>query len=473
MARLSVAVLGPPEVRHGERLIAFPTRKALAILVYLLVEGGAQPREKLMTLFWPDSDGEAARATLRSTLARLRASLGETGDRSHLVIERDAIGFDIASDFALDVRRVQTAYDLARSLAGAERPVGEARQHIMARLAQGASAWRGDFLDGFSLRDAADFDDWASLQREAWRRRVETILDRLSLLQSDAGVTASAIETVNRWLVVNPLEERAYRRLMRLALASGDRSAGLRAYETCRAVLDRELGVRPEPETEALAERLRTVATRTPSERTRSLRSSRAAAEGPLVGREDEFANLVETYHAASRGQPHAVVLQGEAGIGKTRLATEFLAWAMAQGADIVRGRAFEAGSRLPYQPLVDALRTRLEREAAPERLLNDPWLTELSRLLPELRERRPDLPLPAGDESAARTRLFEALARLGRGLAAQAPLVLFIDDVQWADIASLDVLRYAGRRWVQDEVPALLIFCLRSEALVGAGLDE
>ncbi len=159
-------------------------------------------------------------------------------------------------------------------------------------------------------------------------------------------------------------------------------------------------------------------------------------------------------------------MLQGEAGIGKTRLATEFLGWAAAQGADVLQGRAFEAGARLPYQPLVDAMRPCLEREAALDTLLSDTWLVELSRLLPELRDRRPDLPIPAGDEAAARTRLFEALARLGRTLAEQAPLVLFIDDVQWSDVASLDVLRYVGRRWTQVGAPVLLLFCLRTEAL-------
>ena len=124
------------------------------------------------------------------------------------------------------------------------------------------------------------------------------------------------------------------------------------------------------------------------------------------------------------------------------------------------------AGARLPYQPLVDAMRLCLEREAALDTLLSDTWLVELSRLLPELRDRRPDLPIPAGDEAAARTRLFESLARLGRTLAEQAPLVLFIDDVQWSDVALLDVLRYVGRRWTQVGAPILLLFCLRTEAI-------
>jgi len=115
-----------------------------------------------------------------------------------------------------------------------------------------------------------------------------------------------------------------------------------------------------------------------------------------------------------------------------------------------------------------------LDRENAPEDLVSDVWLTELGRILPELRDRYPDLQVPAGDEAAARTRLFEAIARLGQALAQQSPLVLFVDDVQWADASSLDVLHYVGRRWAEVRAPVLLLLGMRSEALAEApALDE
>src|SRR3989440_12771396 len=103
-------------------------------------------------------------------------------------------------------------------------------------------------------------------------------------------------------------------------------------------------------------------------------------------------------------------------------------------------------GGRLPYQPLVEALRPRLEAENAPEDLLDDVWLAELSRLLPELRVRYPDLPAPTEDELMAKLRLFEAVARLGDALARPAPLGLLLDDLHWGDEAALDLLRYLGR---------------------------
>jgi predicted ATPase len=173
---------------------------------------------------------------------------------------------------------------------------------------------------------------------------------------------------------------------------------------------------------------------------------------------------LIKVYHTVQRGQTQVVLLEGEVGIGKTRLATEFLAWAEIEGADVLRGQAFESGGQLPYRPMIEALRPRIERENAPDDLLSDTWLAELSRLLPELCDRYPDLPAPVGDKSVARNRLFEAVARLGQALAARTPLVLFIDDVQWADAASLDVLHYLARRFAESQTPAFLLLTLRME---------
>ncbi|HEY6405998.1 MAG TPA: AAA family ATPase, partial [Ktedonobacteraceae bacterium] len=125
-------------------------------------------------------------------------------------------------------------------------------------------------------------------------------------------------------------------------------------------------------------------------------------------------------------------------------------------------------GGRLPYQPLVEALRRRLERENAPDDLLSDVWLAELTRLLPELRDRYPDLSLPFTGlgETEARTHLFEAVARLFQALAEQAPLVLFLDDIQWADAASLDLLQYVGLGWTESRAPVLALLSLRKDAL-------
>jgi len=190
----------------------------------------------------------------------------------------------------------------------------------------------------------------------------------------------------------------------------------------------------------------------------------------PLIGRETSVDQLHAIYHVVAQGQMHAVLLQGAAGIGKTHLASSFLSWASTQGALLLQGRAFEMGGRLPYQPLVHALSRHLEAEAAPEVRLGTTWLSELSRMFPDLRERYPHLPVSPGDETTARIRLFEAVTRLLQAFCTQGPVVLFIDDIQWADAASLDLLYYAGQRWNEQGTPVLLLLAARSEALARPG---
>ena len=142
------------------------------------------------------------------------------------------------------------------------------------------------------------------------------------------------------------------------------------------------------------------------------------------------------------------------------------MVWAWAQGAEVLRGHAFELGGRLPYQPLVEALRERLEAENAPEDLLEDLWLAELSRLLPELCLRYPDLPVPTQDELLGKLRLFEAVARLLDALAQRAPMILLLEDLHWIDGASLDLLRYLGHAWKGQVSRMLLLGTVRSEGL-------
>jgi predicted ATPase len=180
--------------------------------------------------------------------------------------------------------------------------------------------------------------------------------------------------------------------------------------------------------------------------------------EGPLWGRKSEFKRLNECFQRARRGQAQIILVEGEKGIGKTRLIQEWLHWASMQGAVVLVSGAYKAGGRLPYQPIIELLRRHMEAENAPEDLLTDVWLTEISRLLPELRERYPDLPLPINDVSMVQNRLYEAIARLTQAWAQRAPLVLFVDNIQWADTASLDLLHYLARFWQEQQTPVSLV---------------
>src|SRR5207237_741609 len=138
-------------------------RKAEAILLYLAAEGGVHPREKVTSLFWPDSDADHARGNLRSTLGLLRAALGETGagaDLQHLYANRESLGFVATAESDLDLDTVRSAATLARdSSQGPAAP-------LIARLSTATAIYRGEFLSGFSLGDAPAFDEWVAVQRE-------------------------------------------------------------------------------------------------------------------------------------------------------------------------------------------------------------------------------------------------------------------------------------------------------------------
>ena len=419
MGDLYLALLGPPEVRHADQALLFSTRKELALLIYLAVEGHVHSRKKLSEKFWPEGDAMHGRAALRITLLNLRHLLGEGADTSpvpHLLIKRDTLALDATSPIELDIHILLEAWTQARASPPTTLSMPEeARRGLLATLQHAITLPRGEFLEGFSLRDAPAFDDWVRFQREYWHLHINEVFDRLSHMQFEAGELEAAIETVNRWLVLSPLHEDAYRLLMRLHFASGDRIAALHAYDTCRARLAAGMQTEPTLETVALANRMRAVAPPRRKEVPTPVfaLSPSALLEGPLLGRTAELSTLIKVYHTAQRGQTQVVLLEGEIGIGKTRLATEFLAWAEMEGADVLQGQAFETGGHLPYRPVIEALRPRIERENAPDDLLSDTWLAELTRLLPELRDRYSDLPDPTGDKSVARTRLFEAVVRL------------------------------------------------------------
>src|SRR3989440_1553886 len=352
MTQLHLSLLGTPVVKHGEHTLTFSTRKALALLVYLAVEGGLHPRKTLSEAFWRDLEGTHGRAALRATLFELRELVEGShglGERGHLLVERDMLGFDQGSLLVLDLRLVESASKQVGR--GIEPLASQAHEALLAQLEQVTHLARGPFLAGFTLRDSQFFDDWTRQHREYWHLRLHQLFDALSMLYERAGDVERAIEAVAGWLSFDPLNEEGYRRLMRLRFSQGDRVGALRAYARGRAVLADELQVEPEPETVALATHIRhTAPLRSPQ--VRGLQPSRTSPgqppanllDSPFLGRAAEFGTLIECYLHAQGGQPQLAVLQGETGIAKTRLASEFLGLPPAQGADVLVGRALPTG---------------------------------------------------------------------------------------------------------------------------------
>lgn len=474
MGLLRLATLGSPEVFHDGSRLTFPLRKAEALLLYLAVEGGLHPRGKLATLLWPDSDPEAARKGIRNALLLLRSLLADSdsspSQQRHLLSEHELLGLNPQTAIELDLDVVQRVYNQAVQFSAP--PSEPQRTSLIAQIQHALTLVRGPFLDGFWLREETGFDAWHRQQQYQWQARVFQLFDRLSSWQEAAGESEPARATLMRWLALDPLAEEAHQRLMRVYLAQGNPTAALQIYAALEGGLARELQTTPSADTIALADYVR--ATAASSRQDRRVAPSPAPSVGqlpreltaPLIGRATAFTQVAARFQQASQGQPQLVLIEGEAGIGKTRLANDFKAWARAHDADVLNGQVFEMGGRLPYQPLVEAIRQRLEEENAPEDLLDDPWLAELSLLLPELRVRYPDLLAPTQDELTAKIRLFEAVARLVDALTQRAPLVFLLDDLHWADVACFDLLRYLGRHWIKQGSRVLLLGTMRCEEI-------
>ncbi len=470
---LTVNTLGRLEIRwDGRALEGTSLRKTEALLIYLALNPGQQSRSRLAGLLWGDSPEDRARANLRHALWDLRRRL----DAAAFESDRQSIAL------SPDVQAQVDALDFEASLEQATRCRRAGRVVAMVdHLESALVLYERDLLERFDLPDCPEFDEWV-MRRRVWLR--ERALEALTCLVTHytrQGAYGEALQYARQKLSLDPWREEAHREVMRLLALTGQRSAALAQYETCRRLLDAELGLEPLEETVTLYERIRDSYDRAfgDARPAPSALPPYEAIDLPFAGRSDEHACLFAWWREAQQGQSRLALVEGEAGVGKTRLVEEVVRYAEAEGVAVLRGRCYEFATAVPYQPIAEALRSCLSerrgrgpeeqggREARetpshaissappPLRSLAPVWLSELSRLLPELRQMYPDLPEPVQvSGEAARQRLFEAVARFLKPMAdpasralPTASCLLFLDDLHWADPSTLDLLHYLVRQ--------------------------
>ncbi len=444
--------LGMPRLERDGETASLPA-KAIALLAYLAASEGPQPRDRILGLLWAESAEDAARKNLRNLLWAVRRGLGDDA------IAADADRLALGDGVWADVRQLERA---AESVGGRQRPAPGPAPDLRAVLA----LYRGPFLDGLSLADAAEFELWALAERE---RLAQAYLRLAAAAIADAtarGDWHAVIAVARQALGHDPLHEPFYRALMEAHGRLGERGEALRQYDALAAILARELGVAPLPETDALRDAIAAGGLDAPQPTARPALPQAPGSDAaglPFVGRSRELAALDEELRRAAAGEARVAAITGELGIGKSRLWQQWLQTAEG-GCTALAAACVEATQGLPFAPLTELFAahpcTRALLTAGSP--VPAAWLAEVARLLPEVRHAVPGLPpaaaLPLEEE---RHRIFEAFVQVLLALPAR-PLVIFVDDVHWADSTTLEWLAYLVHRLRR--APLLLVLAYRPD---------
>jgi DNA-binding SARP family transcriptional activator len=440
---VEIRLIGELAVVRGGRAQALPaSKKTRALLAYLVATGRPHLRESLCALLWDGPDDP--RAELRWSLTKIRPLLDAGGGR--LEADRERAAF-VPGPVQVDTTAVRELVGGGVASAGTD------------ALRRAAALCRGELLEGLDLPGCFRYHEWCVGEREALRALRGAVLTELA---ARLGVGAAAeLEEALRWarqrVAFDPLTEAAHVDVVRILGRLGRVREGLAQVETCRRILETELGARV---SEALEQARRELTARPAAAAEEALRPTHApapqrnaapAATGPtsspvedrppLVGR-DAMRSTVESLVAAARSAsgPAGLLLVGDPGIGKTRLLDLVAEEVQSAGGTVLRGRAFEAEMVRPYGPWIDAFASARLPPGAP-------LGPELGPVLPGLAPAA-DASAPAGElPGADRGRLYDAAARLLAHLAARSgPLGVILDDVQWLDEASAALLHFVAR---------------------------
>lgn len=389
-------------------------RMQLLVAYLLLHRGRPLLRKHLAFQLWPDSSEAQAQTNLRNLLFQLRHSFPNVEHILRSTKQSVCWRDDDPALYSLDVAEHERL--LAQAAQFQER--GEAAQEVAA-LQQAVALYSGDLLTGW-------YEDWVIAERERHRQQHLGALARLALVLRGAGRFEDAVQYAQQLVELEPLDEPAHAALMQLHGLCGNRAAALQLYQRLAANLMRELGVTPGPRAQELYTRLTW-----PDAPPGGQRPLRGAA---LVGRERERRALLEAWDRARAGRPNIVVIDGDYGVGKTRLLEELESWLEGRPGLVSATQCTPGRQDLSFAALIAWLRGPTFQAAL--RRHSTATLGRIARLLPELLEQCPALNQQQAQPRPWQQHLNDALARVI--LAAPRPVVLIADDMHWCDRASL-----------------------------------
>lgn len=406
---LRLQFLGKPNISRDAESIKLPAPRPLALLTYLALNQQPFTRNHLADLLF-DAPADP-RAALRWTLTKLRRCIGS----EFLLANRQTIAFNTETPHYSDVAAFRA---------------GE------------TELYRGHLLEMVEVRDAPQFNDWLLFERESLAREYRDQLESRLKHQQRATDFSAQVDTLQALLRLDNLREDWHRALMAAYVGLNNRQAALAQFEQCQKLLNAGLGVAPSAETQALAKTIRNQSpVSIPVETEPSPISPRTLSfsfRTPLFGRDDELTKLRRCWKDTQSQNGHIVMLKGEPGIGKTRLARELLA-EIDGNALVLHTKCPELKNPLAFTLFADPLRELLAHSNGNS--LPPEWLAEVSRILPDIASPIP--PPDAPEPDVARRRMFDAICATLLSVAKERPLVLYLDDLQWADATSLDMLQH------------------------------
>ena len=457
---VQIRVLGPLEIAWAGRPVDLGGLKARALVARLLVDRGLIVSvDRLIDSLWGEHDGDGPEIALRSTISRLRKRLREAGITDDLIVTR-------APGYALDVAAEHTdVYVFEQMVADGKRQLARRRPSEAVRVLEEAQGlWSGAAY--------SEVRDEPFARAEA--RRLEELLLAAIETRLDAALTMGRHESLIGELETltsrHPMRERLWSQRMLALYRSGRQAEALRVYQDLRSTLVSELGIEPGHDVAWMEHAILTqepvlsfAVLEEPAPRVSITEAEMAAAaadpssgyrvriptspsEGALVGRGRESALLADWWASVGKGDSGLILVDGDPGIGKTRLVGDLARVVEGQGTLVLWGRCDE-DHVAPFQPFAEALGRYFHAESA-DRISRMPnWqLAELSRLVVRLREYAAPFEPDAGDPETNRFRFFEAVTETLNELAGSGTLLLVVDDLHFADQPTLLLLRHVVR---------------------------